>query len=78
MSTLLLLLPLASYLLPALPGAAGAFFTHLGFAPTPFPANMLPLVVLAWVLVGLISAGIVALVHPDRYERMGQIFEQGG
>mgnify|MGYP001269081832 CR=1 FL=1 len=77
-STLLLLLPLASYLLPALPGAAGAFFTHLGFAPTPFPANILPLFVLLWVIVGLIVAGYVARVHPDRYERMGQLLEQGG
>lgn len=77
-STLLLLLPLASYLLPALPGSLGAFFTHLGFAPTPFPANILPLFVLAWVLAGIMYAGVVAHVHPDRYERMGQLLETGG
>jgi hypothetical protein len=76
-STLLLLLPLASYLLPALPGAVGAYFTHLGFAPTPFPANILPLFVLGWVIVGIGVAGYVARVHPDRYERMGQIMESG-
>ena len=77
-STLLLLLPLASYLLPALPGAVGNYFTHLGFAPTPFPANILPLFVLAWVLAGLIYASIVAHRYPDRYERMGQFTEQEG
>lgn len=77
-SSVLLLLPLASYLLPALPGAVGAYFTHLGFAPTPFPANILPLFVLAWVIAGLIVAGYVALVHPDRYERMGQLMETEG
>lgn len=76
-STLLLLLPLASYLLPALPGAAGAFFTQLGFAPTPFPANILPLFVLAWVIIGLLVASYVARMHPDCYERMGQIWQEG-
>jgi len=77
-STLLLLLPLASYLLPALPGSLGAFFTRLGFAPTPFPANILPLFVLAWVIAGLIVVGAVAHVHPDRYERLGQIWQEEG
>jgi len=77
-STLLLLLPLGSYLLPALPGAAGTFFTHLGFAPTPFPVNILPLFVLAWVIAGLLVAGYVARIHPDRYERMGQLWQEGG
>ena len=76
-STLLLLLPLASYLLPALPGSPGAFFTHLGFAPTPFPANILPLFVLLWVIAGLLVAGYVARVHPDRYERLGRILQEG-
>jgi amino acid transporter len=76
LSTLLLLLPLASYLFPALPGAVGNYFTHLGFAPTPFPANMLPLFVLAWVLAGLLYAGMVARRYPDRYERMGHLLEQ--
>jgi len=76
-STLLLLLPLGSYLLPALPGSLGAFFTHLGFAPTPFPANILPLFVLVWVIVGLIVVSYVARVHSDRYERLGRLLEPG-
>lgn len=74
-STLLLLLPLASYLLPALPGAVGVFFTHLGFAPTPFPANILPLFVLLWVMVGLAGAAYLARAYPDRYQRVGRILE---
>ena len=77
-STLLLLLPLASYLLPALPGSLGAFFTHLGFAPTPFPANILPLFVLAWVIAGLVYAAYLSRNHPDRYERLGQILQPEG
>jgi amino acid transporter len=71
-SSLLLLLPLASYILPALPGI-GTFFTALGFAPTPFPANVLPVFVLAWVVFGLIYAAILARRAPERYERLGRI-----
>jgi amino acid transporter len=66
LSSLLLLLPLGSYLLPAIPGTIGAFFTSLGFAPTPFPANILPLFVLAWVLGGLAYTAYLARVHPER------------
>jgi len=76
-STLLLLLPLAAYLLPALPGSLGAFFTHLGFAPTPFPANILPLFVLAWIIAGLSYAALLARHSPDRYQRVGQIRHEG-
>ena len=71
-SSLLLLLPLASYLLPPLPGV-GTFFTNLGFASTPFPANILPLFVLAWVVLGLVYATILARRVPERYERLGRI-----
>jgi len=76
-STLLLLLPLASYLLPALPGSLGAFFTRLGFAPTPFPANILPLFVLAWIIAGLVYAALLARHYPGRYDRLGRIWQQG-
>jgi len=66
LSSLLLLLPLGSYLLPAIPGAIGTYFTSLGFAPTPFPANILPLFVLAWVLGGVGYTAYLARVHPER------------
>jgi len=72
-STVLLLLPLASYVGPAFPGAIGAFFTRLGFAPTPFPSNILPLFVLLWVIIGGIYAAFLKRRHPERYERMGSI-----
>lgn len=71
-STMLLLLPLASYVLPPLPGI-GPFLTSLGFAPTPFPANILPLCVLAWGVAGLVYATILARRTPERYERLGRI-----
>ena len=66
LSSLVLLLPLGSYLLPAIPGPVGTYFTTLGFAPTPFPANVLPLFVLAWVLGGLGYTAYLARVHPER------------
>ncbi len=61
-SSLVLLIPLASLILPPLP-EIGIVFTRLGFAPTPFPLNILPLFVLLWVIVG----GIGAFVHIRRY-----------
>jgi amino acid transporter len=76
-SSLLLLLPLASYILPALPGI-GTFFTALGFAPTPFPSNLLPVFVLAWVVCGLLYAAILARRAPERYERLGRIVRGNG
>jgi amino acid transporter len=77
MSTLLLLLPLASYLVPPLPGI-GTFFTTLGFAPTPFPSNILPLFVLAWVVLGLAYATVLSRHAPERYERLGRIVHGDG
>ncbi len=73
LSSLLLLLPLASYVGPAIPGSIGAFFVTLGFAPTPFPANILPLFVVGWVVIGLFYATFLKKRHPERYEQMGQI-----
>jgi amino acid transporter len=71
-STLLLLLPLASYILPSIPGI-GTFFTNLGFAPTPFPSNILPLFVIAWIALGLVYATFLARRAPARYESLGRI-----
>ncbi|WP_165422984.1 APC family permease [Ktedonosporobacter rubrisoli] len=52
LSSLIFALPLASFILPAIPGTVGNYFTSLGFAATPFPLNILPLLVLLWVLGG--------------------------
>ncbi|HVB23439.1 MAG TPA: hypothetical protein VNG51_15980 [Ktedonobacteraceae bacterium] len=71
LSSLVLLIPLASLIVPPLPGI-GTVFTHLGFAPTPFPLNILPLCVLAWSLIG----GIVALVHVQRHREPSQLMVQ--
>lgn len=71
-SSLFLLLPLVSSIGPAIPGV-GAFFTQLGFAPTPFPSNILPLFVIAWVLIGALYSVFLARRFPQRYEQMGTI-----
>ncbi|MHB8599578.1 MAG: APC family permease [Ktedonobacteraceae bacterium] len=70
LSSLLLLLPLGSYVLPAIPSAIGSFFTSLGFAPTPFPANILSLFVLVWVLGGVGYTAYLSRVHPGRLTQM--------
>jgi hypothetical protein len=58
--------------LPPLPGI-GTFFTTLGFAPTPFPSNLLPVFVLAWVVFGLVYATFLARQASERFERLGRI-----
>jgi amino acid transporter len=72
-SSLVLLIPLVSFVMPAVPGPLGAFFTHLGFAPTPFPTNILPLFVLGWIIIGLAYASYLARRDPQRYEKIGRI-----
>jgi amino acid transporter len=74
-SILLLLLPLASYVLPPIPGV-GAFFTVLGFAPTPFPQNLLPLFVLAWIVLGLVYTAYLQRRAPARFEMLGRIIRE--
>jgi amino acid transporter len=74
-STLFLLVPLASYVLPPLPGI-GEVVTTLGFAPTPFPLNVLPLFVLGWMLLGGVYAVVLQKRHPERLEHMGRVFEE--
>jgi amino acid transporter len=73
LSTLVLLIPLVSFIMPAIPGAIGSFFTGLGFAATPFPTNILPIFVIAWIILGLIYANYLARANPERYEGMGRI-----
>lgn len=72
LSTVALLIPLASFILPPLPGI-GAAFTALGFAPTPFPLNILPLFVLVWLLIGVGYSLYLERTDPIRYARLGKI-----
>lgn len=72
LSTLALLIPLVSFVMPPIPGI-GSFFTNLGFSPTPFPLNILPLFVIVWVVLGLIYAAYLSRKAPERYEQLGRI-----
>src|SRR5579884_4090932 len=72
LSSLVLLVPLISFIGPALPGV-GSFFTNLGFAPTPFPLNILPVFVIIWIIAGLIYSYYLSSSKPERYEGMGRI-----
>ncbi len=73
LSTLVLLIPLISFIMPAIPGAIGAYFTDLGFAATPFPLNILWYFVVVWIILGLIYSFVLSSAYPERYEGMGHI-----
>jgi hypothetical protein len=73
LSTLVLLIPLTSFVMPAIPVAIGNYFTSLGFAATPFPLNILPLVVVIWIILGLAYSFYLSSSNPERYEGMGRI-----
>ena len=73
LSSLVLLIPLASFVLPTVPGTIGNYFTSLGFSPTPFPLNILPLFPLVWLLSGWLYTAVLLRVDPARFERLGRI-----
>jgi amino acid transporter len=72
-SSLVLLIPLVALIMPPIPGI-GMIFTGLGFSPTPFPLNILPLFVLLWVLLG----GVIAFVHVQSPREPPQQMKQTG
>jgi len=73
LSSLVLLIPLVSFVGPSIPGAIGTFFTNLGFFPALFPLNILPLFVIAWVIIGLAYSTYLARANPERFETLGRI-----
>ncbi len=73
LSTLILLIPLISFVMPAIPGPIGNYFTGLGFATTPFPLNILPAFVFVWIVLGIVYASYLARTAPEQYEGMGRI-----
>ncbi|GCF06779.1 APC family permease [Dictyobacter arantiisoli] len=71
LSSLVLLIPLVSFIMPAIPGPIGSYFTGLGFASTPFPLNILPIFVVVWLIIGIVYANYVARRAPERYSAIG-------
>ena len=59
-ATLLILMPMVSF-----------------FYPVPaWPLNILPYIVVAWIIIGAVIASIVATKYPDRWEILGKIARQ--
>jgi amino acid transporter len=73
LSSLFLLIPLVSFVMPAIPGPIGDYFTGLGFFPTPFPTNILPIFPVLWLIAGWIYTLILSRSDPARFERLGRI-----
>lgn len=70
LSSLVLLIPFISFVGPALP-IIGSAFTGLGFFPTPFPLNILPLFPALWLLLGWLYGMIVKKRNPERFALLG-------
>jgi amino acid transporter len=73
LSSLVLLIPIASFILPAVPGPVGNWIIGLGFFPTPFPLNILPVFSLVWLLIGWGFTFSLARTSPARYRSLGRI-----
>jgi hypothetical protein len=58
---------------PGIPGPIGAAFTGLGFAPTPFPLNILSIFPLLWLIIGLVYTQVLSRTDPARFEKLGHI-----
>lgn len=73
LSSLVLLIPLASFVFPTIPGPIGNFFTGLGFFPTPFPLNILPIFPVVWLIIGWGYTAYLIRTNPTRFESLGRI-----
>jgi amino acid transporter len=78
LSSLLLLIPLASFVMPAIPGPIGSYFTGLGFFPTPFPTNILPIFPIVWLIIGWVYTLILSRADPARLQRLGRVVRGEG
>ncbi|HEU5383184.1 MAG TPA: APC family permease [Ktedonobacteraceae bacterium] len=73
LSSLVLLIPLASFVLPGIPGPIGDYVTGLGFFPTPFPLNILPIFPVIWLVIGWLYTAYLLRTNPARFARLGRI-----
>jgi hypothetical protein len=78
LSSVLLLIPLVSFVMPTIPGPIGSYFTGLGFSQTPFPTNILPLFPVVWLIAGWVYSLLLARTDPARMERLGRIVRGEG
>lgn len=68
---LVMLLPLLSLFLPFF--GLGGVLTSIGFAPSPFPVNILPAFFFVWLIVGGLILFLYIRRSPERYEKVGHI-----
>lgn len=69
--TLVMLVPLLSLILPFF--GLGGLLTSIGFAPSPFPLNILPLFFFIWLVLGVLALFLYIRPSPERYARIGHI-----
>jgi amino acid transporter len=69
--TLVMLLPLLSLFLPFF--GLGGLLTSIGFAPSPFPVNILPLFFFIWLVVGVLALFLYIRPSPERYGKIGHL-----
>jgi hypothetical protein len=47
--------------------------TNIGFAPSPFPVNILPLFFFIWLVVGVLALFLYIRPSPERYGKIGHL-----
>lgn len=74
---IVMLLPLLSLFLPFF--GLGGVLTSIGFAPSPFPVNILPAFFFIWLILGIASLFGYIRPSPQRYQRIGHVvsFDEG-
>ena len=68
---IVMLLPLLSLFLPFF--GLGGLLTNIGFAPSPFPVNILPAFFFIWLILGVLSLFFYIRPSPDRYAKVGHL-----
>lgn len=66
-----MLLPLLSLFLPFF--GLGGILTNIGFAPSPFPVNILPGFFFFWLIVGILVLFFYIRRSPERYAKIGHL-----
>jgi amino acid transporter len=70
---IVMLLPLLSLFLPFF--GLGGVLTSIGFAPSPFPVNILPAFFFIWLMLGIASLFGYIRPSPERYQRIGHMVD---
>jgi len=69
--SIVMLLPLLSLFLPFF--GLGQVLTNIGFAPSPFPVNILPGFFFFWLVVGVLALFLYIRRSSERYAKIGHL-----